>query len=232
MTRKRYDMYCAVARALEVLGERWTLLVVRELLTGPKRYADLQAGLPGIATNMLTERLRSLQDAGAVTQRTLPAPAASAVYELTQRGEALKPVLQTLGMWGLPLLDEPRPTDQFRLPWLMIALDAAYDPTAAPDPLTVVLDIDGERLTIHAHGSSHEVIVPSDDGHSEAAEPSAGTRIVVRGNREAFLGWVTGRLSARRAASAGLVVTPRQELGRLRRLYPVPRSAAPKAAAP
>lgn len=212
-------MYCAVARALEVLGERWTLLVVRELLTGPKRFADLQAGLPGIATNMLSDRLRSLTDAGAVTQRTLPPPAASVVYELTERGRELKPVLIALGTWGTPLLGLPRDGEQFRLAWLMIALDGVYDPTAAPSPVTVSLTVEGEQVTITAHGPRHDVTIgPSQD---------QATDITVEANREAFLGWATGQLTDTAARRAGLTVRPTGGLAHLRRLYPLAATPLP-----
>ena len=80
---KRYEQYCAVARSLDVLGERWTLLVVRDLLMGPRRYTDLREALPGIATDLLTARLRTLEEAGYVQRRKLPRPAPVAVYELT-----------------------------------------------------------------------------------------------------------------------------------------------------
>lgn len=213
MAKKTYDMYCAVARSLEVLGERWTLLVVRELLTGPKRYADLQAGLPGIATNLLADRLRSLKEAGAVEQRTLPPPAASTVYQLTDRGRALKPVLQALGSWGLPLLDAPRAEEQFRLSWLMIALDGSYRPEAAPEPVTVMLSIGGEELTVRAHGPSHVV----SDGSTDDAD------LVVRGKMPTFLAWATGHIDDQAALDAGLEVTDGSRgLRRLRRMYPAP----------
>ncbi|MGF1661867.1 MAG: winged helix-turn-helix transcriptional regulator [Kineosporiaceae bacterium] len=212
MARTEYDMYCAVARTLEVVGERWTLLVVRELLTGPKRYADLRSGLPGIATNMLADRLRSLQAAGVVTRRALPAPAASVVYELTERGRELKPVLQAMAAWGRPLLGDLRPGQQFRLAWLMVALDGAYDPAAVPDPLAVVLTVDGEQLTVQAHGPRHEV---------RAGPPAAGpgTPISVHADGRAFLDWATGRLSDADATAAGVHVDPPGGLAVLRRMY-------------
>jgi DNA-binding HxlR family transcriptional regulator len=97
-----------------VVGDRWTLLLVRELLTGPKRHTDLRAGLPGIATNVLGDRLQLLQRAGPVRRATLPPPAASTVYELTDRGRQLKPVLLALAGWGLPLLGSPRTQDAYR----------------------------------------------------------------------------------------------------------------------
>lgn len=210
MTKKSYDMYCAVARALEILGERWTLLVVRELLTGPKRYADLQAGLPGIATNMLTDRLRGLREAGLVVQRTLPPPAASAVYELTSRGRELKPVLTALGTWGRPLLGTRREGEQFRLAWLMIALDGIYDPAASPDPLVIELRVGGEVLTVTAHGPDHTV---TDNAPGRAD-------ITIAADRDIFLAWAAGQLTDDQAREAGLTATPADGLRQLRRLYP------------
>src|SRR3712207_6674695 len=100
MSGRSYDQFCALAKALDVLGERWTLLVVRELLLGPKRYSDLLEGLPGIGTNLLATRLKTLEANGLVARRRLPAPAASTVYELTDRGRGLEPALYELMRWG------------------------------------------------------------------------------------------------------------------------------------
>jgi DNA-binding HxlR family transcriptional regulator len=97
---RSYRQYCAVARGLDVVGERWTLLIVRDLLIGPKRYKDLLTGLPGIGTNLLATRLRDLEEQGLVGRRVLPPPAGSTVYELTQVGQALEPVVTALGRWG------------------------------------------------------------------------------------------------------------------------------------
>src|SRR6187397_1987477 len=96
---KNYEQYCPVAHALELVGERWSLLVVRELMRGPKRYTDLAESL-GIRTNILAARLRDLEACGVVTKRKLPPPAASRVYELTEYGHALKPVVRELALWG------------------------------------------------------------------------------------------------------------------------------------
>lgn len=99
--RRTYDDGCAAAHALDLVGERWTLLVVRELLLGPKRFTDLRAGLPGASPNVLTGRLRELEEAGVVRRRKLPPPAASRVYELTEWGMDLEPVIIRLGRWGV-----------------------------------------------------------------------------------------------------------------------------------
>lgn len=99
-TSRSYQDRCPIARALDVVGERWALLVVRELLLGPQRFSDLRRALPGASSNMLTDRLRELAAHGVVSRRRLPPPAASSVYELTQRGRALEPILEALGQWG------------------------------------------------------------------------------------------------------------------------------------
>src|SRR5436305_7874524 len=97
---RSYDQYCAVARGLDVIGDRWTLLLVRDLLLGPKRYKDLLEGLPGIGTNLLAARLRELERAEVIERHALPPPAGSTVYQLTPTGEALQPVMMSIGRWG------------------------------------------------------------------------------------------------------------------------------------
>ena len=109
---RSYRQYCAVARGLDLVGERWTLLIVRDLLTGPKRYTDLLAGLPGIGTNLLAARLREMEEQGILTRRVLPPPAGSTVYELTEVGQDLEPVIMALGRWGTRFLG-PRPEGTF-----------------------------------------------------------------------------------------------------------------------
>jgi DNA-binding HxlR family transcriptional regulator len=131
VARRSYDQYCGLARALDVLGERWALLVVRELLIGPKRFSDLQEGLPGIGANALSTRLRSLEQDGLIAKRRLPPPAASTVYELTERGRALTPAVRELTRWGVELLGSPRPEDRFRPGWIVTALTAMFDPALA-----------------------------------------------------------------------------------------------------
>jgi DNA-binding HxlR family transcriptional regulator len=105
--RRSYGQFCPLARALDVLGERWTLLLIRELLVGPMRFSDLRAHLPGIGSALLTQRLRDLEAAGLVQRAELPPPAARTVYELSERGRALEPVIYELARFGLPYLDMP-----------------------------------------------------------------------------------------------------------------------------
>ncbi|MEU9053381.1 winged helix-turn-helix transcriptional regulator [Streptomyces sp. NPDC048384] len=120
--RRSYDQYCSAARALDVVGDRWTLLIVRELLAGPRRYTDLHADLPGVSTDVLASRLKDMERDGISTRRKLPPPGAAYVYELTSRGRELLPVLQALGEWGQPELGERRATDAVRAHWFALPL--------------------------------------------------------------------------------------------------------------
>ncbi|MFF3846510.1 winged helix-turn-helix transcriptional regulator [Streptomyces sp. NPDC002328] len=123
MSRRRsYDQYCSAARALDAVGDRWTLLIVRELLAGPRRYTDLHADLPGVSTDVLASRLKDMERDGICVRRRLPPPGAAYVYELTPRGRQLLPVLQALGEWGQAELGERRPTDAVRAHWFALPL--------------------------------------------------------------------------------------------------------------
>ena len=127
---RTYDDGCAAAHALDLVGERWALLVVRELLLGPKRFTDLRAGLPGVSPNVLAQRLRELECAGVVRRRKLPPPAASRVYELTQWGEELEPVIVRLGRWGAR--SPSRPCDAtLGVDSLVLSFRTMFDPRAA-----------------------------------------------------------------------------------------------------
>ena len=133
MTTKTYGQMCPLARSLDVLGERWTILVIRELLLGPKRFKHLLAALPGIGSNRLADRLRGLEDAGVVRRTVLPAPATVPVYELTAEGERLRDPLLALGLWGLDLpLDERVDPGTARADLIALCLTATQ--TEAVDP--------------------------------------------------------------------------------------------------
>jgi DNA-binding HxlR family transcriptional regulator len=127
--RRAYDQYCPIAHALDLVGERWSLLVVRELMRGPKRYTDLAETL-GIGTNILAARLRDLEAGGVVTKRTLPPPAASRVYELTDYGRELKAALRELAVWGARSLGPPTAQDELFPGWLVNAVDSVLAPVA------------------------------------------------------------------------------------------------------
>ncbi|MFF8292210.1 winged helix-turn-helix transcriptional regulator [Streptomyces sp. NPDC016309] len=138
--RRRYDQYCAAARALDAVGDRWTLLIVRELLAGPRRYTDLHADLPGVSTDMLASRLKDMERDGLVTRRRLPPPTSAYVYELTGRGRDLMPVLRALAAWGAPALDGPRPTDAVRAHWFAVPLLDALEAAGTGPVMEVRLD--------------------------------------------------------------------------------------------
>ncbi|MBY8875696.1 winged helix-turn-helix transcriptional regulator [Micromonospora sp. PLK6-60] len=166
---RSYGDFCGVARALSAVGERWALLVVRELLLGPKRFSDLSRALPTLSQNVLSQRLRELEQAGVVTRRLLGPPAGARVYELTPRGRDLEDTLLALGTWGsrqpLP------PTGQLSVDALMLALRTTYDP--------------GRAGGLHAHvdlrvaADRFDVEVGPDGVHitrGTAARPAAGVR--------------------------------------------------------
>lgn len=155
MTTKTYGQYCGVARALELVGERWALLIVRDLLVGPKRYTDLRAGLPKIPTNVLATRLKELEQAGLVERRILPRPSGAIVYELTAYGADLEDVVLALGRWGARSLGELRPDDIITPDILVMALRSTFRPSRLKatyelhfGEITIHALIDGDTLTV------------------------------------------------------------------------------------
>jgi DNA-binding HxlR family transcriptional regulator len=145
---RRYDDGCAAAHALDLVGERWALLVVRELLLGPKRFSDLRSDLPGISPNVLSQRLRDLENIGVVTRAQLPPPAASRVYQLSDWGRGLEPVLQQLGRWGAR--SPSRPQAAISLATLVTAMKTMFSPEAAGGvSIHVALRIGLERFQVH-----------------------------------------------------------------------------------
>ena len=156
---KRYDQYCPIACSLGLVGERWTLLVVRELISGPKRYTDLAAHLPGIGTNVLADRLKDLETAGLVEKRRLRPPAPATVYELTPMGRELRPVLHELARFGARLMGPP-PADALEEGWLLGALDLALAPDAPSG--TLAFRIGAEEASL-VEGTAVEGIAPDAD---------------------------------------------------------------------
>ena len=144
---RTYQQYCPVARALEIVGERWTLLVARELLLGPRRFTDLMDGLPGISATVLASRLKDLEQAGLVSKRTLPPPAASTVYELTDRAVGLARILTAMADWGMSMLGRPRKGDAVRGEWMVLAM-AVTTPVPDVSDTTFELHVDGEVLHV------------------------------------------------------------------------------------
>ena len=194
MGKRSYDQHCTVARALDIVGERWTLLLVRELLTGPKRFKDLLKGLPGIGTNLLAARLKALEEHGVLRRGTLPPPAGSGVYELTELGRALEPVIVALSRWGSRLVGGPRDEDERRPAWAAMALRSLFEPGAAVGLReTYEFRIDGEAFHLRI-----------DDGAVEARQGSASAPdVTVFGEACIFLDLVAGRLTPEKALEAG-----------------------------
>jgi DNA-binding HxlR family transcriptional regulator len=147
---RSYDEYCAAAKALDVVGDRWTLLIVRELaLRGPCRYTDVRNGLPGIASNLLSERLRDLEHAGVIVRENAPPPIATTLFRLTPRGEELRPVLDSLVRWGIPLMVEQKPDDAVRSQWLTWAAEMMLADRRPDAPsVTLALQTGDQPITI------------------------------------------------------------------------------------
>jgi len=187
--RKKYEQYCPIAHALDLVGERWALLVVRELMHGPKRYTDLAGHLPGIGTNILAARLRALEECGIVAKRRLPPPAASQVYELTDYGRSLRTVMRELALWGARSLGPPTDDDELFPGWLENALDAMLAPVAPPGRFEfrvgdeVASLVDGE---VHAGSTEQpDVLIEGDpEGIFWLFVERRSDGVSVEGNRE------------------------------------------------
>lgn len=163
-TRRSYSQHCGLARALDVVGERWTLLVVRDLLLGPRRYGDLLASLSGITTNLLAKRLKELRAAGLVEKRELPRPASGEVYALTAAGLALEPVVMELARWGGRYLEHPRKGDRLDIGWALLSMKRRYvggeDFVAeiACGPRTFTLTLAPDRLGVEERAAERPVV--------------------------------------------------------------------------
>jgi DNA-binding HxlR family transcriptional regulator len=197
---RRYDDPCGIARALDVVGDRWALLVVRELMFGPKRFLQLRSGLHGVSPNVLSQRLRDLEDAGLVRRDVLEPPASVAVYELTARGRALEPVLLELGRWGS---QEPVTTArELSVSALLVALKTVFDPAAAADAVYGLrvdgqwfrLAVTGQSIDITAGRPPHPTVTFDTDaatlravafGREPVAEAQREGRLAVHGDQDA-----------------------------------------------
>lgn len=169
MPHRSYDHYCAVSRALDLVGDRWSLLVVRELSSGPRRYSDLFADLPGISTDMLATRLKELERDGILVRRRSGPRAGTALYELTDMGTTLRPALDALSQWGAPLLGDRRTTDAVRAHWFALPLGRA-----------VAEQVPEGTVTVHIGETTlHYVITDKNITHHDgpAAAPDLELRI-------------------------------------------------------
>ena len=182
----RYRQYCGLARSLDVIGDRWTLLIIRELLGGRSRYREIQAGLPGIASNLLADRLRRLEADGVVTRE-------GAEYVLTSRGRDLRPVIRELIRWAEPLMLEGPGDDHFDGRWLLVALDALLQPSSHG------------RVDVHAAGAVIHIAV---DGTGVAIRGGAGTdaNAAVEADGEIVLAVASGHLRLADAVERDLAI--------------------------
>ncbi|HEU5471815.1 MAG TPA: winged helix-turn-helix transcriptional regulator [Actinophytocola sp.] len=216
MTRRGYHQYCATARTLDLVGERWTLLIVRELLTGPKRFKDLGDSLAGIGTGLLAERLKHLEAAGILRRAMLPPPAATPVYELTPAGQDLEPAVLALARWGLRHAMGPRAErDGFRPGWAVLGMQAAFDPVAAEGVVAVYEFRVGDAV-FHARVDGGRV--------SSRMGPADRPDAVIEADEETFADLAHGRQRLREAVRAGRAraTGDRAALTRLRSLFPPP----------
>jgi DNA-binding HxlR family transcriptional regulator len=192
---RRYGQFCGLARAMELVGERWALLVVRDLVLGPKRFSDLRRGLPRIPTNILSARLKELEAAGVVRRRLLPRPAAGVAYELTEYGQELEDVILRLGLWGARALGEPSPEDVLTTDSLILALRATFRPEAAGE-LRATFEVRLGDIVVHAR---------VDRGTVEVGAGAASAPDLVIEAGPAIKALLSGELSPKDGVERGLV---------------------------
>ncbi len=212
MAEHRYQQYCGAARALDVVGDRWILLIVRELILGPRRFTDLIDGLPGISRNLLTQRLRDLERDGIVARQELPPPVARQVYELTDDGRDLADAMLPLVAWGVRRLGSRKPGESFRPQWAALAM-AAFADRQATKGITETYEYRVEGLAFH---------FTVDDGsiqlHQGPAQDPAATLIT---DEQTWADIASGQITGSSAVTAGsLAITgDPQAAKRLRKLF-------------
>jgi DNA-binding HxlR family transcriptional regulator len=208
---RSYGQFCSVAKALDVIGDRWTLLIVRELLAqGPSRYTDLRNGLPGIATNLLAERLRELEQAGIVVREQAPPPVATALFSLSPRGKQLKTVIDELGRWGMPLMAVTTPEEEYRSYWLSMPVEQ------------FLVDRSELATTIEVRAGEQPMLIEArDDGVSTRPGTSEHPDAVLSGPPQLVLGLISGAIDHDDALARGLAFEGAPDaLARLRRGAP------------
>ncbi|NUT42810.1 MAG: transcriptional regulator [Thermoactinospora sp.] len=196
---RSYSQYCSMARALDLVGDRWTLLIVRELLTqGPCRFSDLRRGLPGIASNLLADRLREMETSGLITRTAEPPPIAATLIRLTDRGHKLTGVVRELTLWGAPLMLEPPKDDTFRMHWFTLPLRHLCRDSSPDEPAATV------RLGDLADGCD----IIADHGQIEVL-PCSTTRqpdATVTAPPQVLVALFTGLMTLPSARDEGLVI--------------------------
>ena len=207
---RSYGQYCSVAKALDAVGDRWTLLIIRELLLqGPCRYTDLRNGLPGIATNLLADRLHELEDAGLVRREEAAPPVATALFSLTEAGAGLEPALGALGAWGIRYMTEPSDGDEFRSHWFGFPVGLFLHDS----------DPDGPALSIELRPGGRPAVVEVSGGEVRTRLGSAASPdLVLEGPPRMILRLLGAYLTAADAEALGLTITGDPAI--LRRLQP------------
>ncbi len=203
MRTRSYGKYCGLAHALELVGERWALVLVSDLIRGPKRFTDLQRGQPRIPSNVLSARLKELEDAGVVRRRVLPRPATGVGYELTEYGRELEEIVLRLGLWGAKTMPEPGPEEIVTADTLLLALRSTFRPEAARE-LQASYELRLGEIVVHArvdHGA-----LEVDEGPLAEADLVLETDLTLHP-------LLTGELGPREAIRSGRVrVTGKREL--------------------
>jgi DNA-binding HxlR family transcriptional regulator len=197
---KSHQQYCSVARALDVVGDRWVLLIVRELLAfGPSRYSDLQRGLPGIASNLLAERLRTMEADGLVERHEAPAPVGANLYQLTPRGRELRSVLHALSQWGLDLMASgARDDDQVQPQWTALSAGLELSPHVEVGA-EIVIGVESGGETVQAVLQHEEFRI------RRGSSPDAD--VTVSGPPTLVGAVLTGLLTPKQAAHRGAKIT-------------------------
>ena len=213
---RSYGQYCSVAKALDVVGDRWTLLIIRELLLqGPCRYTDLKNGLPGIATNLLADRLHDLESAGLVRREEAAPPVATTLFQLTEAGAQLQPVLDALGGWGIRYMAQPDEGEEFRSHWFAF-------------PVSLFLhdgDPDGPAVSIELRTASRPAVIEVSGGEVRTRLGTAPSPdLVLDGSPRLILGLLSAHLTPAQAQDLGLTITGDAAL--LRRVQPQPADPA------
>ncbi len=217
-TKRTYGDRCGVARALDLVGERWALLVVRELLLGPKRFTDLRAGLPHVSPDILAQRLRELEDTGIVRRGTLPPPAASRIYELTERGHELEPVVIALGRFG-SVAPFPPGEAEIGVDAVVVALKSLFAPGAADGlSATYELRLGEQRFRVRVADGRIDVARGSAEAPDATIETDPGTLASVL--------WHGRGLDEARRSGDVAIAGDRRAVTRFVGLFPIPTPAA------
>jgi DNA-binding HxlR family transcriptional regulator/putative sterol carrier protein len=218
MARRTYNQFCATAKTLDLIGERWTLLIIRELLSGPKRFGDLHRSLPGLGTALLSSRLRHLEAEGLVRSTMLPAPARTGAYQLTEAGRELRPVVMAMARWGLRwAIDKPQ-GEAFEPGWAVLGMQAIFDPDGAAGIDAVYEFRIGDEV-LHARIEDSEI----DSRYGPAERPDA----VIVSTPEAFAELASGQLRLADALADGRVEVSgnRSALNEMKRAFRWPDRA-------